>query len=209
MSGNLAGSLRRSWSEWTGMRRTSHGLAYLGAVGRAPRGAENDVRGHDVPWSIARCDPGLHVNIPITPAPGVNGLAPRLSIAYGGGRERQRVDWDGPADILGYGWRGADLSAIHRCGKNTDNAAVLLGFADNLCLDGEPLVAVSGRSGRPAPSIPPPAKAPSRWWRRERARRSGSRRSYRISSLERRSVLVGLVEGHSPTSCAVRTWGPK
>ena len=85
-----------------------------------------------------------YVDIPVVPAPGVNGLAPRLSIAYGGGRERQRVDRDDPADILGYGWRVTGLSAIHRCKKNTGNANVGLNAADNLCLDGEPLVVVSG-----------------------------------------------------------------
>ena len=84
-----------------------------------------------------------YVNIPVVPAPGVNGLAPRLAIAYGGGRERQLVDRDDPADILGYGWRISGLSAIHRCNKNTSNANVVLTSADSLCLDGEPLVVVS------------------------------------------------------------------
>ena len=59
---------------------------------RVLRGAEIDVRDHDAAQFTARCHPCLHVNIPIAPAPGVNGLAPRLSIAYGGGRKRQRVD---------------------------------------------------------------------------------------------------------------------
>ena len=46
--------------------------------------------------------PGRNLLLTTTtaPAPGVNGLAPRLSIAYGGGWQRQRVDRDDPADIL-------------------------------------------------------------------------------------------------------------
>ena len=60
------------------------------------------MRDHDAAQSTARCHPGLHVNIPIAPAPGVNGLAPRLSIAYGGGRGRkgQRADRESNSDLV-------------------------------------------------------------------------------------------------------------
>ena len=86
-----------------------------------------------------------YVNVPIAPVPGVNGLAPRLSIDYGGGRDRQRVDEELPGDTLGYGWRVTGLSAIRRCVKNTDDAdGIDFAATDGLCLDGEPLVLVGG-----------------------------------------------------------------
>ena len=86
-----------------------------------------------------------YVNIPILPVPGVGGLAPRLSIDYGGGRERQRLAEHQPADLLGYGWRIGGLSAIQRCvvGKAT-SSHLLYGPGDNLCLDGELLVLAKG-----------------------------------------------------------------
>ena len=85
-----------------------------------------------------------YVNIPILPAPGVAGLEPRLSIDYGGGRQRQLLDRHDPADTLGYGWRISGLSAIHRCVKNTDAGSIALGSGDALCLNGEPLVLIAG-----------------------------------------------------------------
>ena len=86
-----------------------------------------------------------YVNIPVQGAPGVNGLMPRLSIDYGGGRERQRTNESLPGDILGYGWQVGGLSTIRRCVKNQASTAVVdLMDTDGLCLDGEPLVLVSG-----------------------------------------------------------------
>ena len=87
-----------------------------------------------------------YVNVPILPAPGVNGLMPILSISYGGGRERQRVNESLPGDVLGYGWQVGGLSAIRRCVKNQPSTATvdLTNTSHSLCLDGEPLVLVSG-----------------------------------------------------------------
>ena len=87
-----------------------------------------------------------YVNLPIQPAPGVNGLVPRLSIDYGGGRERQRANESLPGDVLGYGWQVGGLSTIRRCVKNQpDTADVnLIDTNHSLCLDGEPLVLVGG-----------------------------------------------------------------
>ncbi|MYF71276.1 MAG: hypothetical protein F4181_15555, partial [Proteobacteria bacterium] len=86
-----------------------------------------------------------YINIPIEPAPGVNGLEPMLSIDYGGGRERTRLDASLPGDTLGYGWRVSGFSTIRRCIKNQP-AGRTLTIADtaSLCLDGEPLVLTSG-----------------------------------------------------------------
>ena len=63
-----------------------------------------------------------YVNVPIAPVPGVNGLAPRLSIDYSGGRERHRSDQELPADMIGYGWRVGGFSTIRRCVKGTDDS---------------------------------------------------------------------------------------
>ena len=95
------------------------------------------------------------VNIPVQVVPGVNGLQPMLSIDYSDGRERQRADEDAPGDILGYGWRIGGLSAIRRCVKNTtDSNGISLDATDGLCLDGEPLVRVSGTHLEPAREVP-------------------------------------------------------
>ncbi len=86
-----------------------------------------------------------YINIPIAPAPGVNGLAPRLSIDYSGGRQRQQTYEQLPGDAIGYGWRIGGFSAIRRCVVNQPNSATVnLTDSDSLCLDGEPLVLVGG-----------------------------------------------------------------
>jgi len=86
------------------------------------------------------------IRIPIEPAPGVNGLEPNISLRYSGIRYHQRNNEQLPEDILGYGWRLGGLSEIRRCAKNKPgiDEAIQLDETDNLCLDGEPLVNVSG-----------------------------------------------------------------
>ena len=90
-----------------------------------------------------------YVNIPIEPGPGVNGLAPRLSIDYGGGRERELAEQSLPWDTLGYGWHLSGFSTIRRCFVNQPEPAANLLDTDNLCLDGEPLVLTSGTALQP------------------------------------------------------------
>lgn len=85
------------------------------------------------------------ISIPIQPAPGVNGLLPNLSIQYSGARYRQRTNESLPEDILGYGWQLGGISNIRRCTKNRPFGSMIkLDDTDSLCLDGEPLVLVSG-----------------------------------------------------------------
>ncbi len=93
-----------------------------------------------------------YVNVPIAPVPGVNGLAPRLSIDYSGGRERHRSDQELPADMIGYGWRVGGFSTIRRCVKGTgDSDGISFDSTDGLCLDGEPLTKIKDRKpGSPA-----------------------------------------------------------
>ncbi|MDY0743344.1 FG-GAP-like repeat-containing protein [Paucibacter sp. R3-3] len=74
--------------------------------------------------------------------PGVNGMAPKLGLAYSGGNV------NGP---VGYGWSMQGVSIITRCPANlaTDRivGAVTFGADDKLCLDGQRLIQVSPTSG--------------------------------------------------------------
>ena len=100
----------------------------------------------NLPYSAGVTKGGdAYVTVPIEPAPGVNGLAPRLAINYGGGRERQRSAESLPGDTLGYGWNLSGFPTVRRCVKHqTGTAAVQMNNNDSLCLDGEPLVLKSG-----------------------------------------------------------------
>ena len=90
------------------------------------------------------------INIPVSVVPGVNGMQPMLSIDYSDGRERQRADAEAPGDLLGYGWRIGGLSTIRRCVRHSaDSDGISLDSTDGLCLDGEPLVLVSGKHLQP------------------------------------------------------------
>ena len=82
--------------------------------------------------------------MPLVPVPGVNGLQPRLSFDYSGGRDRQRLNKNLPGDILGYGWHVGGFSAIRWCLTNQSRTEIEFSRADNLCLDGEPLVLAAG-----------------------------------------------------------------
>ena len=85
-----------------------------------------------------------YIHMPLVPVPGVNGLQPRLSFDYSGGRDRQRLDKNLPGDILGYGWHVGGFSAIRWCLTNQSRTEIAFTRADNLCLDGEPLVLAAG-----------------------------------------------------------------
>ncbi|MFD1215711.1 RHS repeat-associated core domain-containing protein [Microbulbifer celer] len=85
------------------------------------------------------------VSVPVEVAPGVNGLMPNVGIHYSGARYRERNNEVLPEDILGYGWRISGMSAIRRCVKNRPaEDSIELDTTDSICLDGEPLVLVSG-----------------------------------------------------------------
>ncbi|WHI47348.1 SpvB/TcaC N-terminal domain-containing protein [Microbulbifer sp. VAAF005] len=85
------------------------------------------------------------INVPLQAAPGVNGLQPNISLYYTSARFQKRMNESLPEDILGYGWRLSGLSSIRRCVVNRPKIdRVKLDENDSLCLDGEPLVLVSG-----------------------------------------------------------------
>ncbi len=70
---------------------------------------------------------------------------PSVGIHYSGARYRQRNNEVLPEDILGYGWQISGMSAIRRCVKNRpETDSIELDSTDSICLDGEPLVLVSG-----------------------------------------------------------------
>lgn len=85
-------------------------------------------------------------SIPITVAPGVNGLQPGLALSY------NSQSGDGP---VGVGWNLSGLSAITRCPKtiatdgirepiNYDNIVDPISGNDAFCLDGQRLIPVPG-----------------------------------------------------------------
>ncbi|MBB3062446.1 RHS repeat-associated core domain-containing protein [Microbulbifer rhizosphaerae] len=85
------------------------------------------------------------ITVPLQPAPGVNGLQPNLFLHYTSARFHQRINQTLPEDILGYGWRVGGFSSIRRCVVNRPQAdKIQLNDSDSLCLDGEPLVLISG-----------------------------------------------------------------
>ena len=86
-----------------------------------------------------------YIHMPLVPVPGVNGLQPRLSFDYSGGRDRQRLDKNLPGDILGYGWHVGGFSAIRWCLTNQTKTEIVFSEDGDLCLDGEPLVLAEGR----------------------------------------------------------------
>lgn len=94
--------------------------------------------------SVNRFGDGI-ISVPFKIAPGVNGLEPNIGLIYSDGRRRTRISETLPEDILGYGWRLSGFSEIRRCVTNQPSGArIELDGSDSLCLDGEPLVLISG-----------------------------------------------------------------
>lgn len=81
-------------------------------------------------------------SLPISVAPGRAGHQPSLSLEYRS---------DSPNGMLGMGWSFGGLSSISRCGKNLEKdgrwGGVNFDSNDRYCLDGQRLVAISGRDG--------------------------------------------------------------
>ncbi|WP_076589853.1 RHS repeat-associated core domain-containing protein [Vibrio ostreicida] len=81
-------------------------------------------------------------SLPISVAPGRAGHQPSLSLEYRS---------DSPNGMLGMGWSLGGLSSISRCGKNFEKdgrwGGVNFDANDRYCLDGQRLVAISGRDG--------------------------------------------------------------
>ncbi len=103
------------------------------AAGTTPYSADVSLRG------------SARVDVPIQVIPGLNGLAPNLSLSYDSARKGDLTDFYSADDTLGYGWHLNGASVITRCRGGLSGAAKpLLDTTDRLCLDGQPLLAVAG-----------------------------------------------------------------
>ncbi|MCE0494154.1 RHS repeat-associated core domain-containing protein [Vibrio salinus] len=80
--------------------------------------------------------------LPVDVAPGRAGFQPELSLSY---------QSDGSNGLLGMGWQLDGISVISRCGQNriTDGhwRGVNFNSDDRYCLDGQRLIAITGRDG--------------------------------------------------------------
>jgi RHS repeat-associated protein len=87
-------------------------------------------------------DGSASYSIPITLAPGVAGMQPQLSFAYSS---------NGGSGVMGQGWGLNGQSSISRCPTTLVDDGFVDGVDfdsnDRFCLDGQPLVAVSGTYG--------------------------------------------------------------
>ena len=81
-------------------------------------------------------------SLPISVAPGRAGHQPSLSLEYRS---------DSPNGVMGMGWSLGGLSSIRRCGQNILKdghwGGVNFDAKDRFCLDGERLIAISGKDG--------------------------------------------------------------
>jgi YD repeat-containing protein len=86
-----------------------------------------------------------HISVPVRALPVLNGNGASLSLEYDSARESDRKYHYTLHDTLGYGWRLEGLSMIRRCRVGLAGSSVpQFDATDRLCLDDEPLVAVSG-----------------------------------------------------------------
>ena len=94
---------------------------------------------------------GATIRLPIETLPGVNGLQPNLSVNYASDRLNWIIAEQRHEDILGHGWYIAGLSQIRVCNKQPLGAtsSVNYEYENGLCLDGEPLVLISGTHRTP------------------------------------------------------------
>ena len=99
-----------------------------------------------LPYSAGVDDDGLaQITLPLAVTPGVNGLEPSLALTYSSGAGAEQKERRLDQVVLGYGWNLAGLSLIHRCERADINSTGLtMTNTDDLCLDGERMVAISG-----------------------------------------------------------------
>jgi hypothetical protein len=103
------------------------------AAGTTPYQASVSVRG------------ASRLSVPLSIPSGINGVAPVLSLEYDSARGSDKAV-HGVDDLLGYGWSLQGVSTIHRCrgGVGGGTGELKLDTTDRLCLDGVPLLVVSG-----------------------------------------------------------------
>ena len=96
-----------------------------------------------IPGDITVSNSGAaEYNIPIELPPGTAGVQPELSLNYSS---------EGDNGLLGVGWSLSGLSVIHRCPATYVKDGFIDGIdfdsKDRFCMDGQPLIAVSGIYG--------------------------------------------------------------
>lgn len=85
------------------------------------------------------------ISVPLRTLPGVNGLAPNLSLQYENTRAVDIIEIYQMRDTLGYGWRLKGLASIQRCGNpGAGPSRIRFNSNDKLCLNGQQLTVVSG-----------------------------------------------------------------
>lgn len=120
-----------------GSRNVSIGAALLLGVLMFPVQAQNSL----TQGQFAVNDAGAATySIPISVAPGVGGLSPKLSLQYSS---------QAPNGVFGVGWTLSGVSSITRCAKTPaedgDRVGVQNNAADLFCLDGQKLRVVNGK----------------------------------------------------------------
>ena len=83
------------------------------------------------------------VSVPLRILPVFNSAGTSLALTYDSARAFDRTDNFATQDVLGYGWALSGISYIYRCRVGTTGMPDFTA-SDRLCMDGEPLVAVSG-----------------------------------------------------------------
>ncbi len=102
------------------------------------------------------------VSIPIQVAPGIGDMQPQLSLVYNSSGTTTKVQNQTAGGLLGFGWSLTGISTIDRCtvgkpnvmgyispsnkglGEQTMRPKLKYDDTDNLCIDGEQLVLISG-----------------------------------------------------------------
>jgi len=81
------------------------------------------------------------ISVPLTLPPGVNGMAPNLSISYSSGGAPALADDKRSVGTLGYGWGVSGIPAITRCRVGI-GGSIEFNVNDKLCFGDQALVAV-------------------------------------------------------------------
>lgn len=106
---------------------TEPGISSAGSAGETPFAAYVDNKGNS------------RIDVPLRLPPGVNGLAPSLSLSFSSGAVPSTDELDLPPSAVGHGWNLAGLPEMTTCSVG----------AGGLCLNGNLLILVSGSPNHP------------------------------------------------------------
>jgi len=106
-------------------------ISSAGSHGKTPYSASVDRKGNAM------------IVIPVRNLPGVNGLAPNISLTYSSGASPALYEDKKSEGVLGYGWNVSGIPEIRRCRVGI-TGDIEYDSTDRLCLNGNALVLVSG-----------------------------------------------------------------